>query len=313
MNSTAFIFPGQGSQSIGMLSDIAEKYPKILNTFDKASETLGYDLWQLAQNGPKDQLNQTEYTQAVMLTGDVAIYKALAQEKTIKPTHMAGHSLGEYAALVCSEALTIEDGVKLVSIRGRLMQEFVPLGEGAMAAIIGMTDEEVDNICIQATTNEKKVTPANYNAPGQVVVAGHTSAVEKAIKLAEENGARMATIIPVSVPCHCELLKTASEIFKESLGETRFSTPNCRVISNVDLSIYQTADDIRRLLQQQLYSPVRWVETIQLMKVQGVNSLIESGSGKVLSGLVRRIDKSLITYSTHDLSSFEKALVLFNQ
>lgn len=312
MNSTAFIFPGQGSQSIGMLFALAENYSLVSDIFNRASDALGYDLWDLIQNGPHEKLNQTEFTQAAMLASDVAIFEVIQKSKLIVPSYMAGHSLGEYAALVCAGSLTLEDASKLVATRGRLMQEHVPLGEGAMAAIIGMSNEDVSNLCIKASSEHNDVTPANYNAPGQVVVAGHSQAVEHVVTLAQENGARMATIIPVSVPCHCALLKKAAEAFENDLKNTPFKSPQFNVISNVDLSIYQSPEQIRQLLKQQLYSPVRWVETIQLMKDNGVEQVIESGPGKVLTGLVKRIDKTIKGHAVNDPSSLKKALSHFN-
>lgn len=288
----AFVFPGQGSQSVGMLNDVNLHYSQIIELFSKVSKRLGYDVWQLIQEGPESKLNQTEHTQVAMLTADVAIYTILKQTQDITPSMMAGHSLGEYAALVCAGALNLEDAAWLVSKRGQLMQETVPLGVGAMAAIVGLTDEEVQKICLAASNADHQVTPANYNAIGQVVIAGHTPAIEQANTLALEAGAKLAKIIPVSVPCHCSLLKKAADLFAEVLQEVEFKVPEVEVISNVDLSTYQSAEQIRKLLKEQLYSPVRWVETIQLMKNKGIDKVVECGPGKVLSGLIRRIDRS---------------------
>lgn len=300
MMSRAIVFPGQGSQSVGMLTDLAETHADIKATFARVSEHLGYDLWSIVQEGPADVLNQTMYTQVAMLTADVALYTVLQQHSAIQPQMMAGHSLGEYAALVCAGALPLLDAATLVQTRGRLMQDMVPMGEGAMAAIIGLSDQDVRDLCAKSTTELSQVTPANYNALGQVVIAGHLSAVQQAMVLAEEAGARMAKLIPVSVPCHCSLLKPAAEAFAEALAMAPFQAPHLPVISNVDLSVYQSPEHIRALLQQQLYSPVRWVETIQMMKDQGVESLIECGPGKILSGLIKRIDKSLAVSTVSD-------------
>ncbi len=308
MSTTAFVFPGQGSQDIGMLNELASKYPLINELFSNVSERLGYDVWHLVQYGPEAKLNQTEYTQVAMLTADVAVYKVLQQRGSIPAKIMAGHSLGEYAALVCAGAISLQDAASLVAKRGQLMQETVPLGEGAMAAIVGLTDEQVQEICMQASNQMYQVSPANYNAIGQVVIAGHTQAVEKAITIADENGARLATVIPVSVPCHCPLLTRAAELFAESLQKTEFKVPAVPVISNVDLSIYQSAAQIRTLLKEQLYRPVRWVETIQLFKQKGVEVIVECGPGKVLNGLIRRIDKSLQTISVSDQATLDQAL-----
>jgi [acyl-carrier-protein] S-malonyltransferase len=311
MTNLAFVFPGQGSQSIGMLSELAELYPSVLETFQMVSDCIGYDLWQLTQNGPDSALNQTENTQVAMLTADVAIFQLLQQAGFPKGSYMAGHSLGEYAALVCANAISLTDAAKLVGMRGRLMQETIPLGKGAMAAIVGLSDEQVTKICSLASSEVELVTPANFNAIGQVVIAGHAPAIERAVALADEEGARMAKVIPVSVPCHCSLLVSAANRFEEHLAAANFKKPDISVISNVDLSIYQSPEQIRRLLKEQLFKPVRWVETIQLIQSKGVQSIIECGPGKVLGGLVKRIDKSLSTISVNDNSSLENALSQF--
>src|SRR3990167_3482725 len=295
MLEQAVVFPGQGSQSVGMLNELAAKYSMVEEMFAAVSTRLGYDLWNLVQQGPEDKLNQTEYTQVAVLTADVCVYKIFELEKPFPPKMMAGHSLGEYAALVCSGSINLVDAAEIVSIRGRLMQENVPLGLGAMAAIIGLTDEQTEEICHKASSDVELVTPANYNAHGQVVIAGHTAAVDRAIKLAEEAGARMAKIIPVSVPCHCALLKNAADKFSTALNKFTFKRPNCVVLSNVDLSVYDTDLQIKSLLKEQLYSPVQWVKIIDCMAKNGINSIIECGPGKVLSGLIKRIDKSINT------------------
>jgi [acyl-carrier-protein] S-malonyltransferase len=308
MIKLACVFPGQGSQSLGMLSDLAKQFSLITETFTSVSEGIGYDVWQLIQQGPESKLNQTEYTQVAMLTADVAVFRLLQQHGMGQIAMMAGHSLGEYAALVCADAVDLVDAAKLVSKRGQLMQETVPAGMGAMAAIVGLTDEQVETLCAEASNSDYQVNPANFNAIGQVVVAGHTQAVEKVMSLAETSGARLATLIPVSVPCHCSLLVDAATSFEAYLEATTFRVPNTSVVSNVDLSIYQSAQQIRSLLKEQLYKPVRWVETIQFLQSQGVTSLIECGPAKVLSGLVKRIDKSLQTLNVHDGVSLDHAL-----
>lgn len=291
----AFIFPGQGSQTVGMLQDLAEQYPVILSVFNQVSDKLGYDVWHLVQTGPIETLNQTQYTQVAMLTADVAVCRALqaSHSNSALPKWMAGHSLGEYAALVCAGAIDLTSAAWLVSERGRLMQLHVPLGVGAMAAIVGLTDEQVVSICVEASNVSEIVEPANYNAIGQVVIAGHMAAVERAIALAESQQARLAKQIPVSVPCHCSLLKTASEEFRHALEQVKWNVPETAVINNVAVEVYRNAEQIKSTLVEQLYSPVRWVETIQKMKSEGVTSVIECGPGKVLSGLVKRIDKSI--------------------
>lgn len=304
----AFIFPGQGSQSQGMLGELAESFPSILDTFQTVSDKLGFDVWELVQNGPESRLNQTENTQVAMLTADVAIFKLLQKMGINTGKWMAGHSLGEYAALVCAQAIDLAEAAKLVAKRGQLMQETIPAGVGAMAAIVGLSDQQVSDVCSEACFSDYQVMPANYNAIGQVVIAGHTPAIERAIKLAEEQGAKLARVIPVSVPCHCTLLTDAAAHFEEYLNSANFKVPVTSVISNVDLSIYKSVEQIRTLLKAQLVKPVRWVETIQLMKSQGIENIIESGPGKVLSGLIKRIDKSLSVICVQDKSSLEQAL-----
>lgn len=309
MSKTAFVFPGQGSQSVGMLSDLAAEYSVIKDTFAMVSQSVGYDVWDLVEHGPEDKLNQTEHTQVAVLVADVVIYQLLEQKGVAHPSMMAGHSLGEYAALVAARSMSLQDAAVLVQKRGQLMQETIPLGQGAMAAIVGLSDEEVQVICTRASTEQQQVTPANYNAVGQVVIAGHTQSVEKAIHLAEERGALFAKHIPVSVPCHCALLMDAAHEFKNSLQCVEFKVPSVPVISNVDLSCYQSVDQIRTLLSEQLYRPVRWVETIKMMKHHGITKVIECGPGRVLSGLVKRIDRSLASISVNHLSSLETAVI----
>lgn len=297
----AIVFPGQGSQSVGMLSELSTQYPLIQTTFDLVSETLGYDLWHLVQQGPSETLNQTEHTQVAMLTADVAMYRVLKEHTGFEANMMAGHSLGEYAALVCAGAIDLAAAALLVQRRGQLMQQNVPLGKGAMAAIVGLSDEAVNQLCQEASSQTSIVTPANYNAIGQVVIAGHTEAVEKAIELAKSLNARLATLIPVSVPCHCPLLEEAAGHFAKALAQAPFKSPDLPVISNVDLSVYTSPEQIKSLLQQQLFSPVRWVETIQLMRSKGAELVVECGPGRVLCGLVKRIDNTLPAKQVSDL------------
>lgn len=306
MLTKAFVFPGQGSQSIGMLNELSGVYPEIQETFELASEALGYDVWNLTQKGPEDKLNQTEHTQVAVLAADVAVFNVLKKMGITDCRVMAGHSLGEYAALVCAQALDFQDAVRLVSKRGQLMQESIPLGVGAMAAIVGLTDENVREICDKASRDEESVIAANYNAIGQVVIAGHTPAVERAIELATKAEARLAKLIPVSVPCHCPLLDAAAEKFAQTLSETSFKTPLVDVISNVDLEVYTSVTQIKDRLKEQLYSPVRWVETIQRMNTMGVELVIETGPGKVLAGLIKRIDKGMKAVSVSDLQGIEQ-------
>ena len=307
----AYVFPGQGSQSVGMLAELAQHHGLITDLFKQVSDRLEFDLWALVQEGPESQLNQTQYTQAAMLTADVAVFKLMHELGAVKPQLMAGHSLGEYAALVCADALSLPDAAWLVSQRGRIMQASVPIGKGAMAAIVGLTEEQVVSLCDKASDSIESVTPANLNAIGQTVVAGDTQAVHRAIALAEEMGALLARVIPVSVPCHCPLLIEASELFSEYLAQTSFAIPTMGVISNVDLTIYQSTQHIRSLLKKQLYSPVRWVETIQLMKNKSIAHIIEVGPGKVLSGLTKRIDKTLTAMSVNDEASLQQVLITY--
>ncbi len=303
----AFVFPGQGSQSLGMLASLAEKYALVKTLFDEVSAVLGYDLWALTQEGPLAQLNETEFTQVALLTADVAVFRVL-QQQGLTPMALAGHSLGEYAALVCADALSLTDAAKLVQTRGRLMQQTVPLGQGAMAAVVGLTDEAVADLCLSASTSNEVVSPANYNAIGQVVVAGDLHAVERLIIAAEQAEARLAKIIPVSVPCHCALLKPAADLFETALQAVTFKMPRWPVLSNVNAAPYESVESIRALLARQLYSPVRWVETTLAIKNTGVSLIIESGPGKVLAGLTKRIDKSFRTISVNDPLSVNEAL-----
>lgn len=303
MTKTAFVFPGQGSQSIGMLAELASNYPIILQTFNQSSNAVGYDVWELTQSGPLERLNQTEHTQVAMLTADVAVYRLLRELNVPQPDYMAGHSLGEYSALVAAGALSLEDAARLVARRGAVMQSAVPLGAGAMAAVVGLDDGVVRELCQKASTPTEQVTAANYNAIGQVVVAGHTQAVLRLITLAEAAEARLAKIIPVSVPCHCPLLFEASAVFATALQETPFNSPAIPVVSNVDVACYDSVDAIRLRLTEQLHQPVRWVETIQWLAAQGVTSIVECGPGKVLTGLIKRIDRTLEATCIQDESS----------
>ena len=290
----AVVFPGQGSQSVGMLAELAKEHPLVQETFSIASDALGYDLWQLTQAGPLEKLDQTIYTQPALLTAAYAAWRVLNDQQQMNPSMLAGHSLGEYTALVCAKALDFTDGVRLVAARGRFMQEAVQPGVGAMAAIIGLEDAAVLRICKEVITGTDEIlSPANYNSIGQIVVAGHQEAVLRDIKVAKAEGAKMAVIIPVSVPSHCALMNAAAERLAEVLVSVKFSSPILPVISNVDVKPYDTTDSIRDGLVRQLSMPVRWVETIQLFKRQGVTDIIECGPGKILTGLNKRIDKSL--------------------
>lgn len=303
----ACIFPGQGSQSVGMLSDLAATTGIVTETFAEASTALGYDLWALTQNGPADRLNQTEVTQPAMLAAGVAVWRAWEQRGGARPKWLAGHSLGEYTALVCAGAMTLGDAAGLVEERGRFMQEAVPEGQGAMAAILGLDDQQVIDVCAQAAQGDI-VAAVNFNAPGQVVIAGSAAAVERASDLARAAGAKRALRLPVSVPSHCALMQPAAERLMERLRSVKVAAPAIPVLHNVDVSSQSDPDAIRDRLARQLYSPVRWVETIQAMAAQGVDSLIECGPGKVLAGLGRRIDKDLQHLAVYDGESLSAAL-----
>lgn len=292
----AVVFPGQGSQSIGMLAELAVEYPVIKEAYSLASEVLGYDLWTLTQEGPEEKLNQTEYAQPAMLTAGVGIWRVLQQKCPLNPAFLAGHSLGEYTALVCAGAIDFADAVSLVAKRGRCMQEAVPIGKGAMAAIIGLDDEKIQRVCKEAAEDEI-LSVANYNSIGQIVLAGQTAAIERAIVLAKQLGAKIAKVLSVSVPSHCAIMKPAADCLADSLNKISIKSPQIPVIHNADVVNYSTAAEIRTALLKQLYSPVRWVETIKFLEKQGVKIILECGPGKVLTGLNKRISGELIVES----------------
>lgn len=305
--SLAFVFPGQGSQSVGMLADLAAAYPLVRDTFAEASAALGYDLWQLTQNGPADELNQTHITQPAMLTAGVAAWRVWQEKNGKVPVVMAGHSLGEYTALVCAGALSFADGVALVAERGRYMQEAVPAGTGAMAAILGLEDAQVVEACASAAQGQV-VSAVNFNSPGQVVIAGHAAAVERAMEAAKAMGAKRALPLPVSVPSHCALMQPAAERLAQRLAGINLQVPQIPVINNVDVAVAADAAAIRQALARQLHSPVRWVETVQKMAADGVDALVECGPGKVLVGLNKRIAKDMKTFAIVDTASLDEAL-----
>ena len=288
----AFVFPGQGSQAVGMLADVAAEYPQIQATFAEASAALGYDLWQLVQQGPAEELNQTHITQPAILTASVALYRLYKELGGAEPAFMAGHSLGEYSALVCAGVLDFADAVKLVELRGKAMQEAVPAGTGAMYAIIGLEDDKIQAACEQAAQGEV-VAPVNFNSPGQVVIAGNAAAVERAGLLCKEAGAKRALPLPVSVPSHCALMKPAADVLKVALDGLSLNAPRIPVINNVDVMAADDTAAIKDALVRQLYSPVRWTETVEALAAKGALAHFEVGPGKVLSGLAKRIDKSV--------------------
>jgi [acyl-carrier-protein] S-malonyltransferase len=302
MEKIAYVFPGQGSQAVGMLADLAVEHEIIGQTFNEASQVLGYDLWQLVQDGPAETLNQTDKTQPALLTASVAIWRAIEQIGAVKPTILAGHSLGEYSALVCAGVIEFADAVKLVELRGQLMQEAVPAGTGAMFAIIGLDDEAIQKAC-DAAAQGAVVSPVNFNSPGQVVIAGEKAAVERAAAACKDAGAKMAVALPVSVPSHCQLMKPAAEKLAQALTAITFSAPVIKVINNVDVAAPQTGEAIKDALVRQLYCPVRWSETVEAMAADGITQLIEVGPGKVLTGLAKRINRSLGAKVANDPAS----------
>ena len=305
MKKFAMVFPGQGSQTVGMLAELAGDYPIVQETFKQASEVLGYDLWQLVQEGPAEELNKTWQTQPALLTASVAVYRVWQQKyPELKPEVMAGHSLGEYSALVCAGVLDFQDAVKLVELRGKLMQQAVPEGTGAMYAIIGLDNEDIINACKQAEQGEV-VSAVNFNSPGQVVIAGAKAAVERAAALCKEAGAKRALPLAVSVPSHCALMKPAADQLSVSLESITLKAPTVSVLNNVDVKAETDADAIRNELVRQLYSPVRWTETVEKMSHSGVEVLVEIGPGKVLNGLTKRIVDSLQATSVNDVKSLD--------
>jgi len=302
------VFPGQGSQSIGMLSDYAESWPQIEETFKQASDVLGYDCWDIVCNGPAEKLNKTEITQPIMLAADIAVLRVMAQQCMLMPMVFAGHSLGEYAALVAAEALDFEAAIKLVAKRGQLMQAAVPEGKGAMSAIIGLNDDPVIQICEQVSKDlGEPVEAVNFNSPGQVVIAGATDAVNKAMELLKEEGAKRALPLPVSVPSHSSLMKPAADELAEYLKGVSINKPKIQIIHNVDAKSHDEPDAIREALAKQLYNPVQWTHTIQII-TDGADVVVECGPGKVLGGLTRRINKEVKSYSLDSMPAMQKFL-----
>ncbi|ACR69541.1 ACP S-malonyltransferase [Edwardsiella ictaluri] len=307
MSTFAMVFPGQGSQTVGMLADLAAQYPVVGQTFAEASEALGYDLWRLVQQGPAEELNKTWQTQPALLTASVAIYRVWQQNHGKQPAMMAGHSLGEYSALVCAGVLDFTQAVRLVELRGKLMQQAVPAGTGAMYAIIGLDNDAIAAACTGAAQGQV-VAPVNFNSPGQVVIAGEKEAVERAGAACKAAGAKRALPLPVSVPSHCALMKPAADQLAGALQAIAFHAPSCPVINNVDVTAATDADAIRDALVRQLYSPVRWTETVQLMAAEGVDHLLEMGPGKVLTGLTKRIVDTMTAAAVNDCASLSVAL-----
>ncbi len=303
MKKFAMVFPGQGSQSVGMLAELAAEFPIVEETFQQASEVLGYDLWQLVQHGPAEALNKTWQTQPALLTASVAIFRVWQQQyPDLKPAVLAGHSLGEYSALVCAGAMDFQDAVKLVELRGKLMQQAVPEGSGAMYAIIGLDNESIITACKEAEQGEV-VSAVNFNSPGQVVIAGAKAAVERAAAACKAAGAKRALPLAVSVPSHCALMKPAADQLAVSLESVAVKVPTIPVINNVDVKTESETKEIRTALVRQLYSPVRWTETVEKMAQSGIEVLIEIGPNKVLTGLTPRIVKTLQALAVNDVKS----------
>jgi len=308
VNKIAFLFPGQGSQSIGMLAELARLTPLVKNTFDEASQALGVNLWQLAQHGPEERLNATDITQPVMLAAGVACWRVWQDQGGRRPDFMAGHSLGEYTALVAAGTLNFDDAIPLVAERARLMQLATPAGSGAMAAILGLDDPTLSQVCAAAAQGQV-VSSANFNAPGQVVIAGHSAAVQRACAGALEAGARRAVPLAVSVPSHCALMRNAALEFEITLADTAFSGGGIPVLHNVDVQAHTAGQSIRAALAKQLWMPVRWTQTIKELESRGVTRYAECGPGKVLSGLNRRIVRGAETVALTDLEGIQKTVL----
>lgn len=311
MKSFAMTFPGQGSQSVGMLSALGESFEVVRHTFEEASDVLDLDLWGISQQGPAEQLNSTRNTQPAMLCAGVAVWRVWQQQGGVAPKVLAGHSLGEYTAMVAAEVITFADAVRLVSERGRLMQEAVPQGSGAMAAILGLDDDKVRQVCEEAAQGEV-ASAVNFNSPGQVVIAGNASAIGRAVELAKEAGAKRALALDVSVPSHCALMRGAADELYEKMQAMAFGRPSLPVIQNVNVAASDDVAQIKALLKEQLFSPVRWVETVRAIVDDGVDTVLEAGPGKVLSGLCKRIDRSINALPVFDGASLEKALEAVN-
>ena len=309
---SAFVFPGQGSQSLGMLSAAAEAWPMITETFDEASNVLGYDLWHLCQHGPAEELNKTMVTQPALLTASVGLWRQWCVSDGPRPDFVAGHSLGEYSALVAAESLDFIEAVKLVQLRGELMQDAVPEGQGRMAAILGLEDSDVVSACEESAEGDV-VAAVNFNAPGQVVIAGSAAAVERAIEACKAKGARKAMPLPVSVPSHCALMKGAAEQLAEALEDIRFNDAVIPVVQNVNAEPARDAEVLKANLLKQLYSPVLWTNSVQRLSTEGVGVAVECGAGKVLAGLIKRIDRSLSVHGIESPDSLAEALKAFGQ
>ncbi|MDR2710607.1 MAG: ACP S-malonyltransferase [Burkholderiales bacterium] len=308
---SAFVFPGQGSQSIGMMGGF-DAHPVVRQTFNEASAVLGEDLWELALHGPEEALALTTNTQPLMLTAGVAVWRAWCETSALRPMIVAGHSLGEYAALVAANALTLADAVPLVRFRAQVMQEAVPEGVGAMAAILGLDDAQVMALCAAQSVPDAVVEAVNFNSPGQVVVAGHKSAVEQLMAAAKEAGAKRAVLLPVSAPFHSSLLATAATRLAERLQQVSFRSPEIALIHNVDVREHDTPDAIRQALAMQAARPVRWTQTLQEMQARGVTQIVECGPGKVLAALTKRATEGIVSLTLADSEAIGKASEIFS-
>ncbi|MET1024112.1 MAG: ACP S-malonyltransferase [Pseudoxanthomonas sp.] len=306
-STLAFVFPGQGSQSLGMLAELAELHPQIRDTFNEASEGAGADLWALSQGGPEAMLNRTEYTQPALLAAGIAVWRLWQKEGGPSPSRLSGHSLGEYTALVAAGALSLKDGAHLVRIRGQLMQEAAPAGVGAMAAVLGAEDAMVVEVCEQVS-GAKVVVPANYNSPGQIVIGGDAEAVDAAIAELNARGVRKTVKLAVSVPSHTPLMREAANRLAETIKGLSWHLPALPVVQNVDAQVHDSIEGIGQALVRQLYLPVRWTDCVQALASSGITRVAECGPGKVLTGLVKRIDKSIDGRALSTPAEFQGAL-----
>lgn len=311
MHKFGFVFPGQGSQKTGMLAELAAGHAAVIDTFAEASEALGHDLWQIVQDNPDGLLDQTHMTQPALLAASVAIWRVWLQRQGPLPEMMAGHSLGEYSALVCADVISLDDAIRLVHQRGLYMQEAVPAGTGAMAAIIGMDDQKIDDIC-RSVAGDGVVSAANFNSPGQTVIAGDRDAVERAMAALKEAGAKRALPLNVSVPSHCALMKPAADKLAAQLAAVEFRKPSIPVVQNINGLAVRDCADIRENLVKQLFMPVQWVDTIYCMRDFGIGKVVECGPGKVLGGLIKRIHPEMEAYSTEAPEALDDALAVMS-
>ncbi|MGP1953551.1 MAG: ACP S-malonyltransferase [Arsenophonus sp. NC-TX2-MAG3] len=308
MSNFAMIFPGQGSQSLGMLANLAKEFTVVEETFAESSNILEYDLWDLIQNGSEEELNKTWKTQPALLSASVAIFRVWQKKKGKMPTLMAGHSLGEYSALVCADVIDFKSAVKLVELRGRLMQEAVPIGMGAMYVIIGLDNESILASCQQAS-QDQVVSAVNFNSPGQIVIAGEKSAVKRAVALCKAAGAKRTLPLAISAPSHCVLMQPTAKKLAEALEEIVFNKPNIPIVNNVDVKIENSVEGIRHALVRQLYNPVRWLETIEFMAEHGIVQVLEIGPGKILTGLTKHIVSTINSVAINDTASLNAAFI----